>query len=182
MTAGKNTIDRFLDAFDGKEIDTFDAKKIICIVKAISDKIPANGEYDPAIVGDRIGEYVYAIQECGKILASLGLVCSYQETVVEKEQAMAALVRGPQNGYTTAGEKKLYAQMDEGYIKEKNKLNEINAVIAYIENYRVSFDKAHLHLKKILDRDKVEIRSVNDHERYSLANKEASWVDPDSLK
>lgn len=182
MTERKTTIDRYLDGFDGKELDNFDAKKAIYVIREVVDKIPANGEYDTAIIGMRIGEYIYAIQECGKLLASLGLVEAYQETETEKEQARAALERAVVKGYTTAGEKKLYAQMDEDYIRCKNKLHEIQAVIAYLENYRSSLDKAHLHLKKIIDRGRVEEGFANDHERFGGNNKELQWIDENNLK
>lgn len=176
MTTQNNTIDKFLDTFNGKELDNFDAKKSIHIIKEIAGHIPQNGEYDPAIISNRIGEYIHAIQECGKILASLGLVEAYQETEVDKEEAVAALQRAVEKGYTTAGEKKLYAKMDEDYIKAKNKLNEIQAVIAYIENYRTSLDKAHLHLKKIIDRNKTEEGFSNDFERFSNGSNEQHWI------
>lgn len=183
----KTTIDKFLETFSGKGIDSFDAKQTVGIIKTACGKIPVNGEYDPAIVGNRIGQYIYAIQECGKLLASLGLVEKYQETEVEKEFACAALERAPQKGYTTDGKAKLYAQMDESYIREKQKLIEIQAAITYIENYRTSLDKAHLHCKKIIDRNATEERFANDFERFSANesisnNKELSWVNDDDLK
>lgn len=182
----KTTIDKFLETFSGKGIDSFDAKETVSVIKTACSKIPVNGEYDPAIVGNRIGQYIYAIQECGKLLASLGLVEKYQETEVEKEQARAALERAPLKGFTTSGDKKLYAQMDEEFIKAKQKLIEIQAAIEYIENYRTSLDKAHLHCKKIIDRNVTEERFANDHERYSVSEsssmKELSWVNDDDLK
>lgn len=180
----KTTIDKFLERFSGKGIDSFDAQQSIAAIKAACSKIPVNGEYDPAIIGNRIGQYVHAIMECGKILASLGLVEKYQETEVEKEQARAALERAPLKGFTTSGDKKLYAQMDVDYIREKEKLLEIQGVIAYIENYRTSLDKAHLHCKKIIDRNVTEQRFANDHERYPAgeSRQEVSWVNDDDLK
>lgn len=177
--AEKNTIDRFLENISGKELDSFDAKEAIMVIKSIAGKIPVNGEYDSAIIGVRIGEYIYAIQECGKILASLGLVEAFQETEVGKQEAKAALERAVSKGYNTAGERKLYAQMDEEVIEAKNKLNELRAVIMYIENYRTSLDKAHLHCKKILDRNRIEERFANDHERFGGSNK---WINDDDLK
>lgn len=181
----KTTIEKFIETFSGKGIDSFDAGQTVLAIKSACGKIPVNGEYDPAIVGKRIGQYIYAIQECGKLLASLGLVERYQETEVEKEQARAALERAPQKGFTTSGDKKLYAQMDEDYIREKQKLVEIQAAIAYIDNYRTSLDKAHLHCKKIIDRSAVEERFAQDHERFSANesnNKELSWVNDEDLK
>lgn len=180
----KTTIDKFLEKFSGKGIDSFDAQQGIAIIKAACNKIPANGEYDQAIIGNRIGQYVHAIMECGKLLASLGLVEKYQETEAEKEQARAALERAPLKGFTTSGDKKLYSQMDDAYLREKQKLIEIQGVIAYIENYRTSLDKAHLHCKKVIDRCIVEEKFSNDHERYSASesNKELTWVNDDDLK
>ena len=180
----KTTIDRFLETFSGKGIDSFDAKQAVGVIKSACSKIPANGEYDQAIVGNRIGQYVHAIMECGKLLASLGLVEKYQETEVEKEFARAALERAPLKGYTTDAKAKLFAQMDIDYIREKQKLIEIQAAISYIENYRTSLDKAHLHCKKIIDRNSTEERNSNDFERYSASgnNKELSWVNDDDLK
>ena len=179
MEKNKNTLDTFVDGLSGKEFDNFDAKTLINVVKDIADKIPANGEYDQNIISLRIGQYIYGIQECGKILASLGLVEKYQETQVDKEQAEAALVRAAKNGFSTAGERKLYAQMDEGYITAKNKLNEIQAVISYIENYRTSLDKAHLHCKKIIDRNVVEERFANDYEKHPMSD---GWIKEESIK
>lgn len=179
----KTTIDKFLETFSGKGIDSFDAKQTVSVIKSACGKIPVNGEYDPAIVGNRIGQYIYAIQECGKLLASLGLVEKYQETEAEKEQARAALERAPLKGFTTSADKKLYSQMDEVYIHEKQKLIEIQAAITYIENYRTSLDKAHLHCKKILDRSSTEERFAQDHERFSVSeSKELSWVNDEDLK
>lgn len=181
----KTTIDKFLETFSGKGIDSFDAKQTVSIIKTACGKIPANGEYDQAIIGNRIGQYVHAIMECGKLLASLGLIEKYQETEAEKEFARAALERAPIKGYTTDGKAKLYAQMDVDYIREKQKLIEIQATITYIENYRTSLDKAHLHCKKIIDRNSVEERFANDHERYSenvSVSKELSWVNDEDLK
>lgn len=184
MAESKNTIEKFLDGFNGKELDNFDAKQIIYTIRDIAEKIPANGEYDPAIIGLRIGQYIYAMQQCGKILASLGMVEAFQETEVEKEQAIAALERAPLKGYNTAAEKKLYAQMDDKFIEAKSKLNEIQAVVMYIENYKSSLDRAHLHCKKIIDRNKIEERFVNDHERFSQVydNKDIRWIDEKDLK
>jgi hypothetical protein len=178
----KTTIDKFLETFSGKGIDSFDAKEAIAAIRSACSKIPVNGEYDQAIIGNRIGQYVHAIMECGKLLASLGLVESYQETEVEKEFARAALERAPLKGYSTDGKAKLYAQMDIGYIEEKQKLVEIQAAIMYIENYRTSLDKAHLHCKKIIDRNAVEEKFSKDFERYSGNNKELTWVNDDDLK
>lgn len=178
-----NTINKFLDNFNSKQIDNFDARQAITIIKDIADKIPANGEYDPSIIGLRIGQYIYAIQECGKLLANLGLVEKYQETETEKEFACAALERAAQRGYVTDGKSKLYAQMDEAYIGAKNKLNDIQAVIMYIESYRSSLDKAHLHCKKILDRGTAEERFAHDHEKFTLgSNRDSSWINDDDLK
>lgn len=179
MEKSKNTLDTFVDGLSGKELDNFDAKTLINVVKEIADKIPANGEYDQNIISLRIGQYIYAIQECGKILASLGLVEKYQETLVDKEEATAALVRAAKNGFTTAGERKLYAKMDEEYIVAKNKLSETQAVISYIENYRTSLDKAHLHCKKIIDRNATEERFANDYEKHPINN---GWVKEENLK
>jgi hypothetical protein len=178
------TIDKFLETFSGKGIDSFDAHQAVAVIKTACSKIPADGEYDPAIIGKRIGEYVHAIMECGKLLASLGMAEKFQETEVEKAQAIAALERAPQKGYTTAQDKKFYAQMDEDYLREKQKLVEIQGAITYIENYRTSLDKAHLHCKKIIDRSFTEERFANDHERYSASEsrKEISWVNDDDLK
>jgi len=180
----KTTIDKFLETFSGKGIDSFNAQQTVAVIKSACSKIPANGEYDSAVVGNRIGQYVHAIMECGKLLASLGLVERYQETEVDKEQARAALERAPLKGFTTSADKKLYAQMDEDFLREKQKLVEIQGAIAYIENYRTSLDKAHLHCKKILDRNVTEERFSNDHERYSVSEsrKEISWVNDDDLK
>jgi len=180
----KTTIEKFLETFSGKGIDSFAAKEAVAVIKAACDKIPVDGEYDPAIIGNRIGQYIYAIQECGKLLASLSLVEKFQETEVEKEQAMAALERAPLKGFTTSGDKKLYAQMDEEFIKSKQKLIEIQGAIMYIENYRTSLDKAHLHCKKIIDRSVTEERFAHDHERYSVSEsvKELNWVKDDDLK
>jgi hypothetical protein len=175
------TIDKFLETFTGS--DTFDAKKIVKAIRDACGKIPANGEYDSAIVGKRIGEYIYAIQECGKFLASLGMVEKFQETEVDKEFAEAANVRAIEMGYTTDGKCKLYAQMDEKYIQAKKKLIEIQGAFAYIDNYRTSLDKAHLHCKKILDRNKDEFRIAPDHERFGGENdsKDLKWVDEKKL-
>jgi hypothetical protein len=173
--AQNNTIEKFLESFDGKELDNFDAKQSILIIKEVSDHIPSNGEYDPAIVSERIGQYIHAIKECGKILASLGLVEAYQETEVDKEFSRAALERAFDKGIKTAGERKLYAQSDEQFISAKNKLNEIKAVMEYIENYRTSLNLAHLHCKKIIDRNKTEEEFAKDHERYG-GNNSVSWV------
>lgn len=180
----KTTIDKFLETFSGKGVESFDAKQAVAAIKDACGKIPANGEYDHAVIGNRIGQYVHAIMECGKLLASLGLVEKYQETEVEKEFARAALERAPLKGYTTDAKAKLFAQMDTEYIKEKQKLIEIQAAITYIENYRTSLDKAHLHCKKIIDRNTTEERFANDFERYSAngSNKELSWVNDDDLK
>jgi len=175
-----NTIEKFLETMDGKSLDDFDAKKAIVIIKEIADKIPKNGEYDTAIIGNRIGQYIYAIQECGKVLASLGLIQAFQETEVEKSFSVAMLEKATQKGYKTAGEKKVYAQMDEDYIRAKNKLNELEAIIAYIENYRISLDKAHLHCKKIIDRGETEKRFGNEYERFPY--REEKWVDEKELK
>lgn len=185
MAQSENTIDKFLESFNGRALDNFDAKQAIYVIKEIAGKIPANGEYDTVIIGQRIGQYIYAIQECGKILASLGLVEKFQETEAEKEFARAALERAPLMGYKTDGKAKLYAQMDEEYVRNKQKLIEIQAVIMYIENYRTSLDKAHLHCKKIIDRSSVEERFAKDHERFSMsseAREAVSWVNDDDLK
>ncbi len=180
----KTTIDKFLETFSGKGIESFDAKQAVGAIKEACGKIPANGEYDHAVIGNRIGQYVHAIMECGKLLASLGLVEKYQETEVEKEFARAALERAPLKGYTTDAKAKLFAQMDMKYIEEKQKLIEIQAAITYIENYRTSLDKAHLHCKKIIDRNSTEERFSNDFERFSANgnNKDLSWVNDDDLK
>ncbi len=177
-----NTIDKFLENFNGNGIDIFDAKKTIETIVNICGKIPVNGEYDPAIVGNRIGEYIYAIQECGKFLASLGLIEKYQETEVAKKFSLAALEKAPSKGYNTDGKAKLYAQMDDEYISAKNKLNEIQAVKDFIENYRVSLDKAQLHGKKILDRSSTEERFAKDHERFANQDTNMSWITNDDLK
>lgn len=183
MSQNKTTIDRFIEDFGGKGLDAFDTKRTIDVIVDICGKIPANGEYDPSIIGIRIGQYIYAIQECGKLLASLGLVEKYQETEVGKIQACAALERAAVRGYTTDSKAKLYAQMDEEYINAKNKLSEIQAVITYIDNYRTSLDKAHLHCKKIIDRSVTEERFQNDHERFATSsNKDLSWVNDEDLK
>lgn len=182
MSQSKTTIDKFLEGFSGNGLDTYDVKKNIDVIVDICSKIPANGEYDPSIVGNRIGQYIYAIQECNKLLASLGLVEKYQETEVNKKFAIAALEKAPARGYNTDGKAKLYAQIDEDYIAAKNKLNEIQAVIMFIEGYRTSADKAHLYCKKILDRSSVEERFAKDHERFALKEKEISWVNDDDLK
>lgn len=177
------TIDKFLEGFSGKGLDaSFDAKQSINMIIEVCRKIPKSGEYTSAVIGTRIGEYVFAIQECGKLLSSLGLVRDYQETEVDKAFARAALEKAPTMGYTTDGKSKLYAQMDEEYIIAKNKLSEIQAVITYIENYSKSLNLAHLHCKKIIDRDRVEERFANDHERYSIANKEIVWMDENDVK
>lgn len=180
----KTTIDKFLETFSGKGIDSFDGKLAVAAIKEACSKIPANGEYDHAVIGNRIGQYVHAIMECGKLLASLGMVEKYQETEVEKEFARAALERAPLKGYTTDAKAKLFAQMDIDYIREKQKLIEIQAAITYIENYRTSLDKAHLHCKKIIDRNSTEERFSGDFERYSASgsSKELSWVNDDDLK
>ncbi len=182
MSHGKTTIDKFLDGFSGNGLDTFDTKQTIDIILSVCNKIPADGEYDPSIIGNRIGQYVYAIQECGKILASLGLVEKYQETEVDKKFAVAALEKAPSKGYNTDGKAKLYAQMDEDFIAAKNRLNEIQGAIEYIDNWRTSLDKAQLHCKKILDRSSVEERLAKDHERFASNDKEISWVNDDNLK
>ena len=183
MAQGKTTIDKFLEKFSENGLDTFDAQRTISVIIDACGKIPANGEYDPIIVGNRIGEYVHAIKECGKLLASLGLVEKYQETEANKEFSRAALERAPARGYTTDGKAKLYAQMDEEYILSKNKLNEIRAVIMYIDNYRTSLDKAQLHCKKIIDRSGVEERFAQDHERFTgTEGRELSWVNDEDLK
>ena len=184
MLQNKTTIDKFLETFTANGIDGIDARQAIYAIKEACDKIPANGEYDSAIIGNRIGQYVHAIMECGKILASLGMVEKYQETEVEKEQARAALERAPLKGFTTSADKKLYAQMDQDYINAKQKLIEIQGAITYIENYRTSLDKAHLHCKKIIDRNATEERFASDHERYSASEskKEITWVNDDDLK
>ncbi len=183
MAQNKTTIDKFLEGFTGNGLDTFDTKRTIDVIIEVCGKIPADGEYDPVIIGSRIGEYIHAIQECGKLLASLGLVEKYQETETDKAFAFAALEKAPQRGYTTDGKAKLYAQMDEEYITAKNKLSEIQAVISYIDNYRTSLDKAQLHCKKILDRSSVEERFSRDHERFSGGNnRELSWVNDEDLK
>jgi hypothetical protein len=177
------TIDKFLEGFGSKGIDDFDTRQAVGIVREVCGKIPANGEYDTSIVGDRIGQYIYAIQECGKLLASLGLVEKYQETEVAKKFAEAALEKAPAKGYNTDGKAKLYAQMDEDYINAKNRLNEIQGTIEYIDNCRTSLDKAQLHCKKILDRSVVEERFAKDHERFAGSNNsDISWVNDDSLK
>jgi hypothetical protein len=180
----KTTIDKYLETFSSKGIDGSDANRAVGVIKSACGKIPADGEYDPAIIGNRIGEYVHAIMECGKLLASLGMAEKFQETEVEKEQAMAALERAPLKGFTTSQDKKLYSQMDADYIKEKTKLVEIQGAIEYIENYRTSLDKAHLHCKKIIDRSFTEERFANDHERYSASEskKDITWVNDDDLK
>lgn len=180
----RTTIDKYIETFSGKGIDSFDAHRAVSVIKAACGKIPADGEYDPAIIGNRIGEYVHAIMECGKLLASLGMAEKFQETEAEKEQARAALERAPLKGFTTSQDKKLYAQMDVDYLKEKQKLIEIQGAITYIENYRTSLDKAHLHCKKIIDRSFTEERFANDHERYSASEskKDISWVNDDDLK
>jgi len=182
MENNKTTIDNFLEKFSGKGLNNFDTQQGVAIIKAACNKIPVDGEYDPAIIGSRIGEYVHAIMECGKLLASLGIVEKYQETEVEKEQAIAALERAPLKGFTTSQDKKLYAQMDADYLKEKQKLIEIQGAIMYIENCRTSLDKAHLHCKKIIDRSLTEERFANDHERYVSGSKNISWVNDDDLK
>lgn len=178
----KTTIDKFLETLSGNGIDNFDAKQAIVAIKDACSKIPVNGEYDHAIIGNRIGQYVRAIMDCGKLLASLGLVEKHQEMEVEKEFACAALERAPVRGYTTDAKAKLFAQMDIDYIKEKKKLVEIQAVIAYIENYRASLDKAQLHCKKIIDRGSTEGRISGDFEKFSVSNKDHFWVNDDDLK
>lgn len=177
----KTTIDKFLEK---QSIDSIDINRGIFIIKETCNKIPINGEYDPAIIGSRIGEFIHAIMECGKLLATLGIVEKTQETVVEMEQAQAALERAPLKGFKTSADKKLYAQMDEKFLDEKQKLIEIQGAVMYIENCRTSLDKAQLHCKKIIDRSRVEERFSNDHERYSVNgnNRELSWVNEDDLK
>lgn len=174
----KITIDKFLETFDNRGIEIGDVKQSIKSIVAATGKIPVNGEYDSAIVGNRIGEYIYAIQECGKLLTSLGLIEKYQVTQVDRAFSKAALEKAPTLGYSTDGKSKLYAQSDDDYIKEKNKLSEIQAVIMYIENYQKSLNLAHLHCKKILERNKDELRFASDHEKYSMAN----WIDEEKLK
>jgi hypothetical protein len=181
MSQGRTTIDKFLEGFSSNGLDAFDTKQSVDIIVGICSKIPANGEYDSSIIGDRIGQYIYAIQECGKLLASLGLVEKYQETEVKKQEGLAANERSKERGYTTASAQKFYAQTDEEYIKAKNKLSEIQGSIEYIDNWRTSLDKAHLHCKKILDRSSVEARFAKDHERFAN-NEEVSWVKDDELK
>lgn len=177
----QNTIEKFLDNFDGKQVDSsIDFKRSIGYIKDIAAKIPVNGEYDPSIIGPRIGEYVSAILICDQLLASLGLVEAYQETEVDKEQALASLDRAVKKGYSTAGERKLYAQMDNEYIEAKNRLSEIQAMSMYIESYRSGFDKAQLHCKKIIDRSYVEQRFAGDHERF--ATEEVNWINDKDLK
>lgn len=183
MSQNNSTIDNFLENFNGKEIDPSDVKNSIGIINDICNKIPSNGEYDSSIIGPRIGQYIYAIQECGKLLASFGLVEAYQKTESDKEFSLAALERAPQRGITTDGKAKLYAQMDEKYILTKNKLSEIQAVISYIDTRRSSLDKAQLHCKKILDRSVVEERFAQDHERFSSGKKEElHWINDENLK
>lgn len=179
----KTTIDKFLETFTGNGIDKADANQAVYVIKDVCSKIPANGEYDQAIIGERIGQYIHGIMECGKLLASLSLVEKYQETEVEKEFAMAALDRAPKLGYSTDGKSKLYAAMDEDYITEKKKLIEIRGAIMYIENYRASLDKAQLHCKKIIDRNVVEEKFAGSHERFSGKEKEnLKWVDDKDLE
>jgi len=153
------TIDKFIEAFGGNGLDN-NTKQTILSILDVCKKIPSNGEYDSAIIGDRIGEYIHAIMECGKLLATLGLVEKYQETEVNKEFSLAALERAPEKGFKTDGKMKLYAQMDEKYILAKNKLNEIQAWIMYVDNYRTSLDKAQLHCKKILDRSNLSFFQI----------------------
>lgn len=154
---------------------------IMASVSAIVDtcsNIPANGEYDPSIIANRIGQYIYAIQECGKVLAYLGIAEKMQEIQVEKEFSSAALDRAKEAGFTTDGKAKLFAQKDEEYLAAKQKLIEIQGAVMYVENFRTSLDKAHLHCKKIIDRNSVEEKFANEHERFPASParpKETNW-------
>lgn len=176
----KTTIDDFLERMSGKGIDGFDSHQGIKLIKAACSKIPVNGEYDPSIIGNRIGEYVHAIMECGKFISSIGVVEKRQQIVVEAQQAEAALTRAPLKGFTTSIDKKMYSQMDKEYILEKEKLINIQGVMSYVENCRTSLDKAHLHCKKILEHSRVENRMASDHEKHSFSGIE--WMAETEIK
>lgn len=172
----KATIEKYIDSFEGKTA--------LLKVQELAALIPADGVYDPSIVCDRVGQYIVGIQECGKLLASLGLAQAYQETEVDKEEARAALERAPLKGFKTSTDKKLYAQMDEAYIEAKNRLHIIQAVVMHVENFKSSLDKAQLHGKKILDGCNMDRRFGGDHERFPYVEekKEVQWVDEENLK
>lgn len=148
--------------------DTFNIDEInIYSIKITADLIPKDGIYDMNVIEGRIGQYIYAMSKCSEYLALLEHYSSFCEDKVKIEEANAMLDRATALGYKTAGEKKIYVQKDQLYLDEKAKLNKVKATILYIEGLKSSFNNAHLHCKKILDRGIKDEKFGNDAERFS---------------
>lgn len=151
-----------------------DFKDKINYIQSIVSKIPADGHYDESVVSNRVGQYIQAMLKCGELLAQLKSLCAFREIEYKREEADAALTRAPLLGYKTSSDKKMYTQMDEEVIKKANSLEEVRALIIYIENYKNSLDKAHLHCKKILDSVIKERNIANGVETFPAESEK--WI------